>query len=45
MIAPTKMTLQLANRSISRPYGVVEDVFIKVRQLTFLVEFMIMDIE
>ena len=29
-IAPTKMTLQLADRLITRPYGVVEDVLVKV---------------
>ena len=44
-IAPTRMTLQLAARSITRPYGVVEDVLVKVRQFTFLVDFVIMDIE
>ena len=44
-IAPTRMTLQLADRSITRPYGVVEDVLIKVRQFTFPIDFAIMDIE
>ena len=44
-IAPTRMTLQLADRSITRPYNVVEDVLVKVRQFTFLVDFVIMDIE
>ena len=44
-IMPTKMTLQLADRSITRPYGVVEDVLVKVRQFTFLADFVIMDIE
>jgi len=44
-IAPTRMTLQLANRSITRLYGVVEDVLVKVRQFTFCVDFVIMDIE
>ncbi|XP_006584227.1 uncharacterized protein [Glycine max] len=41
----TKMTLQLANRSITRPYRVVEDVLVKVHYFTFLVDFVIMDIE
>jgi len=27
-IMPTRMTLQLANRSITRPYGVIEDVLV-----------------
>ncbi|XP_028214897.1 uncharacterized protein LOC114396934 [Glycine soja] len=44
-IDPTKMTLQLADRSITRPYGVVEDVLVKVRHFTFPVDFVIMDIE
>ena len=44
-IAPTKMTLQLADHSITKPYGVVEDVLVKVRQFTFLVDFVIMDID
>ena len=30
---------------ITRPYGVVEDVLVKVFQFTFLVDFVIMDIE
>ncbi|XP_006590011.1 uncharacterized protein [Glycine max] len=44
-IMATRMTLQLANRYISRPYGMVEDVLVKVRQFTFTVDFVIMDIE
>ena len=39
------MTIQLENRSITRPYGVVEDVLVKIHQFTFLVDFVIMDIE
>jgi len=39
------MTLQLVDCLILRPYGVVEDVLVKVRQFTFLVDFFIMDIE
>ena len=30
-IMPTRMTLQLADRSITRPYGVIEDVLIQVK--------------
>ena len=37
--------LQLAERSITRPYSVVEDVLVKVRQFTFSVDLVIMDIE
>ena len=44
-INPTKMTLQLADRSITRPYGVVEDVLVKVHHFTFPMDFVIMDIE
>ena len=44
-ISPTRMTLQLANCSITRPYGVVEDILVKVRQFTLLVDFVIMDIK
>ena len=42
---PTRMTLQLVDRSITRPYGVVEDVLVKVRPFTFPTDFVIMDIE
>ena len=44
-IMPTRMTLQLVDRSITWPYGVVEDVLVKVRQFTFPADFVIMDIE
>ena len=39
------MTLQLADHSIIKPHGVVEDVLVKVRQFTFPVDFVIIDIE
>ena len=42
---PTRMTLQLANRSITRPYGVIEDVLVKVKHLIFLTDFVVIDIE
>ncbi|XP_006598635.1 uncharacterized protein [Glycine max] len=44
-ILQTRMTLQLADRSITRPCGVVEDVLVKVRHFTFPVDFVIMDIK
>jgi len=44
-IDPPKMMLQLADRSITKPYGVVEDVLVKVCHFTFSVDFFIMDIE
>jgi len=42
---PTRMTLQLADRSITRPYGVIEDVLVKVKHLIFPADFVIIDIE
>ncbi|XP_006590113.1 uncharacterized protein [Glycine max] len=44
-ILPTRMTLQLADRSITTPYGVVEDILVKVCHFTFPTDFVIMDIE
>nr|GEY69648.1 reverse transcriptase domain-containing protein [Tanacetum cinerariifolium] len=38
-LSPTFMTLKLANRSISRPVGVVEDVSVKVRKFHFPANF------
>ena len=42
---PTRMTLQLADRSITRPYEVVEDVLVRVKHFTFPADFVVMDIE
>ena len=39
------MTLQLAYRSITIPFGVVEDVLVKVCHFTFPMDFVIMNIE
>ncbi|XP_019455058.1 PREDICTED: uncharacterized protein LOC109356176 [Lupinus angustifolius] len=44
-IKPTRMTLQLADRSMKFPYGVAKDVLVKVDKLVFPVDFVIMDIE
>ena len=44
-IMPTRMTLQLADCSITRPYGVIEDVLVWVKHLIFPVDFMVIDIE
>ena len=38
------MTLQLVDRSITRPYGVIEDVLVRVKQLIFPADFVVMDI-
>ena len=42
---PTRMTLQLAYRSITRPDGVIEDVWVKVKHLIFPADFTVIDIE
>jgi len=41
----TRMTLQLADKSMKYPYGVVEDVLVKVDKFMFPVDFVVMDIE
>jgi len=43
-IMPTRMTLQLADRSITRPYGVIEDVLVIVKHFIFPADFVVMDI-
>ena len=43
-IIPTKMTLQLADSSITRPYGVIEDVLVWIKRLLFPADFILMDI-
>jgi len=37
-VQPIRMTLQLANRSIEYPYGIVEDLAVKVYRFYFLVD-------
>nr|GEX05830.1 reverse transcriptase domain-containing protein [Tanacetum cinerariifolium] len=44
-LTPTRMTLELADRSITRPKGVVEDVFVKVGKFHFLTDFVVVDFE
>ena len=39
------MTLQLADRSITRPYGVIKDVLVKVKHLIFLADFVVVYIK
>ena len=39
------MTLQLADRSIKYPYGIVEDMIVKVDKFLFPVDFVVMDME
>nr|GEV15052.1 DNA-directed DNA polymerase [Tanacetum cinerariifolium] len=44
-LTPTRMTIELADRSITRPKGVAEDVFVKVGKLHFPTDFMVVDFE
>nr|GEY35311.1 reverse transcriptase domain-containing protein [Tanacetum cinerariifolium] len=44
-LSPTCMTLELADRSISHPVGVAEDVFVKVGTFHFLVDFVVVDFD
>nr|GEV92494.1 reverse transcriptase domain-containing protein [Tanacetum cinerariifolium] len=43
--SPTCMTLELADRSISRPVGVAEDVFVKVGTFHFPTDFVVVDFD
>ncbi|XP_019434536.1 PREDICTED: uncharacterized protein LOC109341151 [Lupinus angustifolius] len=44
-IKPTRMTLQLTDRSVKYPYGVAGDVLVKVDKLVFPLDFVIMENE
>ncbi|XP_047161709.1 uncharacterized protein LOC124831678 [Vigna umbellata] len=44
-VKPTRMMLQLVDRSIKYPYGVVEDVVVKIDKLQFPVDFVVMEME
>nr|GFA61571.1 reverse transcriptase domain-containing protein [Tanacetum cinerariifolium] len=44
-LTPTCMTLELADRSISRPVGVAEDVYVKVGSFHFLADFVVVDFD
>jgi hypothetical protein len=44
-LKPTSMTLQLADRSVKIPRGIVEDVLIKVDKFYFPVDFIVIDTE
>nr|GFA99943.1 DNA-directed DNA polymerase [Tanacetum cinerariifolium] len=45
VLIPTRMTLELADRSITRPKGVAEDIFVKVRKFHILTDFVVVDFE
>ena len=42
-LKPTSITLQLADRSVKIPRGIVEDVLIKVDKFYFPVDFIVLD--
>ncbi|GJY90233.1 reverse transcriptase domain-containing protein [Tanacetum coccineum] len=44
-LTPTCMTLELTDRSISRPIGVAEDVFVKVGKFHFSADFVVIDFD
>jgi hypothetical protein len=44
-LKPTSMTLQLVDRSVKIPRGIVEDVLIKVNKFYFPVDFIVLDTE
>ena len=44
-LTPTAITLQMAERSMAQPEGVLEDVLIKVGKFIFPVDFVIMKME
>ena len=44
-LTPTTMTLQMADRTLAHPEGILEDVLIKVGKFIFPVDFVVIDIE
>ncbi|RDX86705.1 Retrovirus-related Pol polyprotein from transposon 17.6, partial [Mucuna pruriens] len=44
-LEPIGMTIQLANRSIVQPLGVLEDVLVQVKELIFPADFYVLDME
>nr|GEW72983.1 reverse transcriptase domain-containing protein [Tanacetum cinerariifolium] len=44
-LTPTRMTLELADRLISHPVGVAEDVYIKVGTFHFPADFVVVDVD
>ncbi|RDY08531.1 hypothetical protein CR513_07224, partial [Mucuna pruriens] len=44
-LEPTGMTIQLANRSVVQPLGVLEDVLVQVDELIFPTNFYVLDME
>ncbi|GKC43376.1 reverse transcriptase domain-containing protein, partial [Tanacetum coccineum] len=44
-LTPTRMTLELADRSITHPKGLAEDVYVKVGKFHFPTDFVVIDFE
>ncbi|GJQ91526.1 reverse transcriptase domain-containing protein [Tanacetum coccineum] len=44
-LSPTRMTLELADRSITYPKGLAEDVYVKVGKFHFPADFVVVDFE
>ncbi|XP_028771250.1 uncharacterized protein LOC114728500 [Neltuma alba] len=44
-VNPTTVTLQLADRSLSYPYGIIKDVLVKVDSFIYPADFIVLDIE
>ncbi|GKE45888.1 reverse transcriptase domain-containing protein, partial [Tanacetum coccineum] len=44
-LTPTRMTLELADRSITNPKGLAEDVYVKVGKFHFPTDFVVVDFE
>ncbi|GJW10821.1 reverse transcriptase domain-containing protein [Tanacetum coccineum] len=44
-LTPTRMTLELADRSITHPKGLAEDIFVKVGKFHFPTDFVVVDFE
>ena len=44
-IEPTSLSLQMADRSLTYPKGIIEDVLVKVDKFIFIMDFMVLGIE
>ena len=44
-VKPTTISLQMADRSLTFPIGVIEDVLVKVNKFIFLMDFVVLDME
>ncbi|KAK5792870.1 hypothetical protein PVK06_033996 [Gossypium arboreum] len=42
---PTRMSIQLADRSIKYPRGIIEDVLVKLDKFIFLIDFVVLDMD